>query len=211
MYSWNDPDDRVTIARMNTELRDVQLDLLSARCSTDRLRERFSVKALAQYAEKEVLRKMIGHATALSDYYVSIEKEIPGQTPALDESQLADAIELVAQYLREQRDRHPYLPAFLFLRAARGSALPGTTREACATAVFLSGSKGLRASQSARPYAHDIPYFCRHHRLQRTTLRAWFFSRVGSRCTISHFGSGTVHRTLCARISAHHGAFQRAP
>jgi hypothetical protein len=106
MYSWNDPDDRVTIARMNTELRDVQLDLLSARCSTDRLRERFSVKALAQYAEKEVLRKMIGHATALSDYYVSIEKEIPGQTPALDESQLADAIELVAQYLREQRDRH---------------------------------------------------------------------------------------------------------
>lgn len=90
MYSWNDPDDRVAIAQMNTELRHAQLDLLSARCAADRLRLRFSAEDLARYAERDVLRKAIGHAAALSDYYLAVQKEIPGGRAPLKRSPVSD-------------------------------------------------------------------------------------------------------------------------
>ncbi|HMK22694.1 MAG TPA: hypothetical protein VK466_10195 [Terriglobales bacterium] len=68
MYSWDDPDDRVAIAQMNAELRHAQLDLLGARCSSDRLRLRFSTEDLARHAERDVLRKAIAHAEVLHEY-----------------------------------------------------------------------------------------------------------------------------------------------
>lgn len=71
MYSWNNPDDRVAIVQMNADLRHAQLDLLSAQCATDRLRLRFSVEDLARFGEKDVLRKTIGTAIALREYYLS--------------------------------------------------------------------------------------------------------------------------------------------
>ena len=111
MYSWDDPDDRVAIAQMNAELRHAQLDLLGARCSTDRLRLRFSVENLAQHAERDLLRKAIGHAVALSDYYLSIQKEIPEDGMPLSESQFLLAVECVSGYLWEQRE--------VFLRVGR--------------------------------------------------------------------------------------------
>jgi hypothetical protein len=86
MYSWNDPDDRVAIVQMNADLRHAQLDLLSAQCSTDRLRLRFSVEDLARYGEKDVLRKTIGAAVALSDYYLSIQSEMSDELASLPES-----------------------------------------------------------------------------------------------------------------------------
>jgi hypothetical protein len=103
MYSWDDPDDRVAIAEMNAELRHAQLDLLSARCSADRLRLRFSLDDLAQHAERDLLRKAIGHAVALSQYYLSIQKEIPEDGIPLSGSQYVLAVECVAAYLWEQR------------------------------------------------------------------------------------------------------------
>ena len=111
MYSWDDPDDRVAIAQMNAELRHAQLDLLGARCSTDRLRLRFSIEDLARHAERDLLRKAVGHAVALSDYYLSIQKEIPEEGMPLSESQFLLAVECVSAYLWEQREA--------FLRAGR--------------------------------------------------------------------------------------------
>ena len=84
MYSWNDPDDRVAIVQMNADLRHAQLDLLSAQCATDRLRLRFSVEDLARFGEKDVLRKTIGTAVALSEYYLSIQNEMPADSTSFD-------------------------------------------------------------------------------------------------------------------------------
>ena len=104
MYSWDDPDDRVAIAQMNAELRHAQLDLLGARCSTDRLRLRFSIEDLARHAERDVLRKAIGHAEALHEYYLAIQKEIPEDGMPLSESQFQLAVECVTSYLWAQRE-----------------------------------------------------------------------------------------------------------
>jgi len=106
MYSWNDPDDRVAIVQMNAELRHAQLDLLSAQCATDRLRLRFSIGDLARYGEKDVLRKTIGTAVALHDYYVSIQNEMPADDANLSASQVVEAVQRVIGYLRNQREQH---------------------------------------------------------------------------------------------------------
>lgn len=106
MYSWNDPDDRVAIVQMNAELRHAQLDLLSAQCATDRLRLRFSIEDLARYSEKDVLRKTIGTAVALHEYYTSIQNEMPGDDANLSASQVVEAVQRVIGYLRNQREQH---------------------------------------------------------------------------------------------------------
>ena len=106
MYRWNDPDGRVAIAQLNADLRHAQLDLLSAQCATDRLRQRFSVEDLARYGERDVLRKTIGTAIALNEYYLSIQKEMPPSSANLSETQLAEAVKRVTDYLWRQREIH---------------------------------------------------------------------------------------------------------
>ena len=106
MYSWNDPGDRVAIAQMNSELRHAQLDLLSAQCASDRLRLRFSVEDLARYGERDLLRKTIGTAIALNEFYLSIQNEIPLQSTGLSEAQTAQAVKRVSEYLWNQREIH---------------------------------------------------------------------------------------------------------
>jgi hypothetical protein len=104
MYSWNDPADRVAIAQMNADLRHAQLDLLSAHCATDRLRLRFSVEDLARYGERDVLRKTIGTAIALHNYYLSIQNEMSPDSGSLPEPQVAQAVKRVSDYLGSQRE-----------------------------------------------------------------------------------------------------------
>jgi len=106
MYSWDDPDDRVAIAQMNAELRHAQLDLLSARCSADRLRLRYSLQDLAQHAQRDVLHKAIRHAVALSNYYLSIQREVPGYSIPFSQAQFVTAVECVSEYLKEQRETY---------------------------------------------------------------------------------------------------------
>jgi hypothetical protein len=113
MYSWDDPDDRVAIAQMNAELRHAQLDLLAARCSSDRLRLRFASGDLARHGERDLLRKAIGHAVALSDYYLSLQKEMPEDGVPLSEAQFLLAVECVAGYLWEQREAFLRVGRFL--------------------------------------------------------------------------------------------------
>ncbi len=128
MYSWNDPDDRVAIVQMNADLRHAQLDLLSAQCATDRLRLRFSVEDLARYGEKDVLRKTIGTAIALSEYYLSIQSEMPADSASLPESRVLQAVQRVAGYLWDQREIY------------RRSGAPLTTRQTEILAPFFSSS-----------------------------------------------------------------------
>lgn len=139
MYSWENPDDRVAIVHMNSELRHAQLELLSAHCATHQLRLRFSADDLARFGQRDVLRKSVQAASALSEYYSSLEKKIPDAEAAaaprtqLTEPQILGAIARVSSYLQEQREHYfpsaaplsprqnafmsPYFPAALLDRA----------------------------------------------------------------------------------------------
>jgi hypothetical protein len=108
-------EDRISIMQMNSELRHAEVELLSAHCATHKLRLRFSTETLARHGRRDVLRKSIETASALSEYYSSIEKQIPAEeavsAPAtgLNDKQLLQAVEYVSSYLRDQRER--YLPS----------------------------------------------------------------------------------------------------
>jgi hypothetical protein len=109
MYSWENPDDRLSIAQMNSELQHAQLELLSAHCAAHQLRLRFSADDLARFGQRDILRKSVQAATALSEYYTSIEKKIPAAETAakplrLTEDRILEAIQRLAAYLREQRE-----------------------------------------------------------------------------------------------------------
>ncbi len=118
MYSWHDPEDRVSILQMNAELRHAELELLSAHCATYQLRLRFSTDDLARFGQRDVLRKSVEAANSLSEFYTSIEKKIPQgdareTAVRLSEERVLEAISLVCAYLREQRER--YLPSGIAL------------------------------------------------------------------------------------------------
>jgi hypothetical protein len=111
MYSWDNPADRVAIVQMNSELQNAQLELLSAHCATHQLRLRFSTEDLARFGQRDVLRKSLQAATALSEYYTSIDKKIAGvdvdpEPKPVTEEQIRAAVERVAAYLRGHRERY---------------------------------------------------------------------------------------------------------
>jgi hypothetical protein len=112
MYSWEKPDDRIAIVQMNSELRHAQLELLSAHCATHQLRLRFSIDDLARFGQRDVLRKTVQTATALSEYYSSLEKKIriveedPELAAPLSDESIRGAIDLVSSYLRGQREHY---------------------------------------------------------------------------------------------------------
>ncbi len=112
-------EERISIVQMNSELRHAELELLSVHCATHKLRLRFSTETVARHGRRDVLRKSIETATALSEYYSSIEKQMPdeetvsaratGLAAGLDDKQILQAVEYVSSYLRDQRER--YLPS----------------------------------------------------------------------------------------------------
>jgi len=124
MFSWENPDDRVAIVQMNSELRHARLELLSAECATHQLRLRFSTEDLARYAERDLLREAIHSAACLNNFYASIERQIAhaGQFasaggPMLSEEQALEISASLSAYVREQRDR--YFPSGLPLSPQR--------------------------------------------------------------------------------------------
>src|SRR5215813_2773924 len=110
MFSWEKTGDRVAIVQMNAELRHAQLELLSAQCATDRLRLRFSTEDIAHFAQRDVLRKALTSANALSEYYNRIVQQMPDpgsmeySTSSPSENRIREMIARVALYLQEQRD-----------------------------------------------------------------------------------------------------------
>jgi len=111
MVSLDDAGDRAAMMKMNAELRQAQLEMLSAQCATDRLRLRYSIEEIARNGQRDILRKAWASASALFEYYNAIAKQSPDQeaferpSPALlSEAQVKSATERLARYLHEQRE-----------------------------------------------------------------------------------------------------------
>jgi hypothetical protein len=96
---------------MNSDLEHAQLELLGAHCAVHQLRLRYSSDDLARFGRRGVLRKSAEAAASLRDFYAAIEDKVrhAAPTPPVPESsaeQIAQAIEWLAGYLREQREHY---------------------------------------------------------------------------------------------------------
>lgn len=114
MYSYDNPDERVSVLQLNSELQHAQLELLSAHCATHQLRLHYSAEDLVRFGRPDVLRKSAEVASALHEFYANVEKKISQTLSVSDLSQptsdqLAQGAEWISTYLRAQREH--YLPA----------------------------------------------------------------------------------------------------
>ncbi len=111
------PADDVSVIKMNLELQHAQLELLSAHCATHKLRLHFSTEQLARHGRRDVLRKSIETASALNEFFASVEKQIPvdgtvsAPVSGLTGEQFLRAFECVSSYLDDQRKRYLGLAA----------------------------------------------------------------------------------------------------
>jgi hypothetical protein len=113
MYSQQDPAGSVSLAQMlNSDLRQAQLDLLSAHCAAHQLRLRYSNEDLARFGRRDILRKSAEAASALNSFYSAIEKRVPApvreRAHRFSAEQIAQGIAWFASCQRTGRER--YLP-----------------------------------------------------------------------------------------------------
>jgi len=107
-------EERFSIVQLNAELKNTELELMSAHCAVYKLRLRFSTGELARHGHRDVLRKSIETANSINAYFSSLEKEIHMGEPApavrggLTEAKILQGVECVARYLDDQRNH--YLP-----------------------------------------------------------------------------------------------------
>ena len=115
MYSFENADDCRAIVEMNSDLHHAHLEVLSAHCAVHQLRLHYTADDLARFGRRDILRKSAEAASALCEFYSSIEKEVPRDAhpsaPQLNSAQIALAIEYVSSYLQQKRDH--YFPAAL--------------------------------------------------------------------------------------------------
>lgn len=111
MCSFQNPDNRISILQMNSDLEHAQLELLGAHCAVHQLRLRYSSDDLARVGRRDVLHKSAEAAASLHDFYAAIEDMVSHAAPAPpvpepSAEQIAQAIEWLAGYLREQREHY---------------------------------------------------------------------------------------------------------
>jgi hypothetical protein len=112
MYSYQDSDDRAPVLQLNSELQHAHLELLSAHCAVHQLRLHYSADDLAHFGRRDVLRRSAQAASDLNAFYSSIESRV-SQPPSNSESSIpptakhiAQAVECVSTYLRQQREHY---------------------------------------------------------------------------------------------------------
>lgn len=109
---YQDPDHRISVAQLNSDLRHVQQELLHAHNAAQQLRLRYSTDDLARLGQRDVLHKSLEAASALSQFYSAIEKKIPAgdvvPAPAIEpsEEQIAKAVSWLCSYLQTQREQY---------------------------------------------------------------------------------------------------------
>jgi len=111
MSSCESPGHRISALDLNSDLQQVQVDLLSAQCAVHQLRLHYSSDDLARFGRRDVLRKSVEAAGALHQFFSDIEKKIPAgrhSVSAIEPTgdQIQQGIEWDSQYLQEQREHY---------------------------------------------------------------------------------------------------------
>lgn len=68
--------DPVRVTKMISDLRSAWVDLLSARCATDRLRTRYSLEEMARFGERATMDKAVEAVNAMCEYFSDLRKHI---------------------------------------------------------------------------------------------------------------------------------------
>lgn len=127
--SYRKSDGETAILRMNSELHQAHLELLSAHCATHQLGLRYSSRDLSRFGRPDILRKSAAAASALNHYYSALEKEIPKNQPEVSaimqptEEQIANAVRWLASYLQSQRELY-YPRASVLVRKHKAMLSP---------------------------------------------------------------------------------------
>jgi len=127
MYLSDNPDKGISAVQLNSDLQHAELELVSAQCATRHLRERYSPEEIARLGRRDLLRKSVEAASALNDFYQSVDRCIPEpensphQAPEATVEQIAQGVRWISDYLRQQRER--YFPVGKPLGYVRRSAL----------------------------------------------------------------------------------------
>ena len=213
MYSYENPDERVSVLKMNSELQHAQLELLSAHCATHQLRLHYSPDDLARFGRRDVLRKSAEAASALNEFYSFIEKMIPRTAPESASSQqptaeqITQAVEGLSTYLRAQREH--YLPVAGPLSNRYKAALWPYFSSALLDQIQVVELRGARVAipefftqiraprlRTAPDQPHGFPDLSGCDRLQRATHGAGPVSRPGAHHPDSGSGDGALCRTV---------------
>jgi len=72
--------DPVKVSTMTSDLRTAWIDLLGARCATDRLRLRYTAQDMARFGERSTLAKSLEAIGAMCEYFTEISKHISTQS-----------------------------------------------------------------------------------------------------------------------------------
>ena len=75
MVSSND-EKRADASRLVSDVKSAWIELLSARCATDRLRLRYSPKQIARLADRATLNKTIEAVGAMCSYFSEVQAHI---------------------------------------------------------------------------------------------------------------------------------------
>src|ERR1700733_11792137 len=227
MFSWDNLDDRVAIVQMNSELRRAHLEMLSAHCATDQLRLRFSFDDLARFGQRDVLRKSLQAANALSEYCTSIKDKIPSTetdsepVAELTDERFQEAVARVSSYLRDQHEHHvgsaePLSKhqkahvAVFFGCLARSGKSSRTQRCPRPQSALLRGSQVFGFCESARDHAHALPVFSRRHCFQRENHGAVPVSRTRACRPVRSPGTRPLYRAFRSRLCKYQASFLRA-
>lgn len=110
MCPQHDSADGVPVRQMDSDLQHAHLELVSAHCAVHQLRLHYSADDLARFGRRDILRKSAAAASALNDFYSSLEKKIPHAEPPApfqpSPNQVAQAVEWVSSYLLAERERY---------------------------------------------------------------------------------------------------------
>ena len=148
MYRQEDSDERACASQLNSALQNAHRELLGAHCATHQLRLHYSADELIRLGRRDVLHKSAQAASALHEYYSDIEKRIPAEVappppcPVPTSEQVAQAVQWLCSYLREQRDH--YLPAAAPLDRSHKAALAGYFASDLLDTVRIIELKGAR-------------------------------------------------------------------
>lgn len=112
MYARQDPEYRVPLLQLNSELQNAHFELLSAHCAAYQLRLHYSADDLARFGRNDILRKSAEAASSLHEFYASIQSKLPAPEPEVADpavptpEQIAQAVDWLCAYLQQQRDAY---------------------------------------------------------------------------------------------------------
>jgi len=78
MVSCNN-EERADSTRMISDLKSAWVEVLSARCATDRLRLRYSPQQIARSADRATLNKTIEAVGAMCSYFSEVQGRVGGE------------------------------------------------------------------------------------------------------------------------------------